>query len=144
MSKSPASSLTEALLARKGTAIPSHYVAPQVPLSAVPVAYALGAPASAPPRFAVPPTGVTVAHPLVHRTRPKTGRDGVDFHDRRRITLRLDPGRHVRLKLASAHLDRSIQDILIDALDDHLARVAPNVAEGGCACLAGESDAKEA
>jgi hypothetical protein len=99
---------------------------------------------AAAPRFVVPPTGASVAHPLGHRTRPKTGRDGVDFHDRRRITLRLDPGRHVRLKLASAHLDRSIQDILIDALDDHLARVAPNVAEGGCACLAGESDAKEA
>jgi hypothetical protein len=135
--------LTEALLARKGTAIPSRYVAPSVPLAAVPASPA--SEISVPPSpFEVPSNSVTVVRRLRHRTRPKTGRDGVDFHDRRRITLRLDPGRHVRLKLASAHLDRSIQDIVIDALDDHLARVAPNVAEGGCACLAGESDSKEA
>ena len=50
--------------------------------------------------------------------------------DRRRLTLRLDPERHMRLKLAAAHLDLSLQEILIAALDAHLSREAP------CACLA--------
>ena len=53
--------------------------------------------------------------------------------DRRRLTLRLDPERHMRLKLAAAHLDLSLQEILIAALDSHLAREAP------CACLAADA-----
>jgi hypothetical protein len=55
--------------------------------------------------------------------------DPTPAKDRRRLTLRLDPERHMRLKLAAAHLDISLQEMLIAALDAHLAREAP------CACL---------
>ena len=50
---------------------------------------------------------------------------------RRRLTLRLEYDRHLRLKLAAAHLGMSLQDVIIAALDDHLPRIAP------CVCLKG-------
>jgi len=68
--------------------------------------------------------------PVVIAPRPE--RPDVPAKDRRRLTLRLDPERHMRLKLAAAHLDLSLQDILIAALDAHLAREAP------CPCLAAD------
>jgi hypothetical protein len=52
--------------------------------------------------------------------------------ERRRLTLRLDPDRHLRLKLAAAHLGLSLQDVIVAALDDHLTRAAP------CPCLKSE------
>jgi len=65
---------------------------------------------------------------------PRPGRPAPPAKDRRRITLRLDAERHMRLKLAAAHLELSLQDILIAALDAYLAREAP------CACLAAEPE----
>jgi hypothetical protein len=110
--KSEASPLTASLLARKGAATPS-------PLFAVPTA----APRAQVTPFATKPVERPVEQPVA---KPD------DLRDRRRLTLRLDPDRHMRLKLATAHLDISLQDFLIAALDAHLAREAP------CACLKGE------
>jgi hypothetical protein len=71
--------------------------------------------------------------PVVPAPRPaRPEQPVVPAKDRRRLTLRLDPERHMRLKLAAAHLDISLQDILIAALDAHLAREAP------CPCLAAD------
>jgi hypothetical protein len=53
---------------------------------------------------------------------------------RRRITLRLDADRHLRLKLAAAHRGLSLQDIVIAALDVHLTREAP------CPCIAADPE----
>lgn len=50
--------------------------------------------------------------------------------ERARISLRLDPVRHRRLRIAAAHLDCSLQDLLIAALDAHLADLVP-----ACPCL---------
>ena len=72
----------------------------------------------------------TLPTPVAPAPRPE--RPDVPAKDRRRLTLRLDPERHMRLKLAAAHLDLSLQDILIAALDAYLAREAP------CACLASD------
>jgi hypothetical protein len=51
------------------------------------------------------------------RTRPASARDtGAPA----RLTLRLDERRHLRLKLTAAHLQQSLQAILIEALDRYL------------------------
>lgn len=52
------------------------------------------------------------------------------------LTLRLDPDRHLRLKIYSAYVRRKIQDVLVAALDDYLNRKATG---GGCACLQGHT-----
>lgn len=49
-------------------------------------------------------------------------------HRRAAFTLRLDPERHLKLRLASTMLDRSAQAIVTQALDLHLATM-PDVAE---------------
>jgi len=53
------------------------------------------------------------------------------------ISLRLDDERHLKLKLTSAHLHRSLQEIMIAALDGYLDQVGPAVMNGHCACLDG-------
>lgn len=64
-----------------------------------------------------------------------------DSPPRRRISLRLDPARHLRLKLVAAHLRQSAQEILTAALDDYLdkAGAAAPVAKR-CVCLAEGSE----
>ncbi|NQU69084.1 MAG: hypothetical protein HQ514_00965 [Rhodospirillales bacterium] len=52
------------------------------------------------------------------------------------MTLRLDPGRHLKIKLAAAHLNLNLQEIMIDALDRYLARVIPSNLGVVCNCLA--------
>ena len=58
---------------------------------------------------------------------------------RARVSLRLDDGRHRRLRLAAIHLDASLQQILTHALDQYLAEVAPDCPCMGRGCLAPES-----
>ena len=118
MNRPEAAALTASLLARKGEAAP---VAAPLRLFAV-----------AQPGDASPPV-----RPAPSAARPVAERASADgaLADRRRITLRLDPARHVRIKLAAAHLKMSLQDVVIAALDAHLARLAPAIEGGGCACL---------
>ncbi len=58
-----------------------------------------------------------------------------DRHGKAKLSLRLEPVRHLRLKLAVAHLNRSAQQILIAALDRYLDEATPAVHDGGCACF---------
>lgn len=107
-------SLSGQLLARKGTARPS---------AAVPRSAGADIPSTprAPLRLAPP------------QEPPASG-------ERARISLRLDPERHRRLRLAAAHLDCSLQDLLIAALDEHLSGLhlgCPCFQEGGEACQNG-------
>lgn len=112
--KSEASPLTASLLARKGTAVPSRLFAVAPP---------------APPRIAEP--RIVEPRPTALAAAPSTALSRKNIlKNRRRITLRLDPDQHMRLKLAGAHLGMSLQDIMIAALDAHLVREAP------CPCLA--------
>lgn len=55
---------------------------------------------------------------------------------RAKLSLRLDRERHLRLKIAAAHLGRSNQAILLDALDSYLEKIAPETAID-CVCLNG-------
>jgi hypothetical protein len=58
---------------------------------------------------------------------------------RARLTLRLDETRHLRLKLTSAHLQRSLQEILTEALDRYLDQVSPEMLSSNCVCLKARS-----
>ena len=70
--------------------------------------------------------------------RPVRDRDAPlvrDHFGRVRLSLRLDPHRHLRLKLLAAHSHRSIQETLIDALDTYLADQGQSIRDGSCTCL---------
>lgn len=56
---------------------------------------------------------------------------------RSRLSLRLDRDRHLKIKLAAAHLNLSLQELMIDALDSYLADVKPSLPDGICNCLDG-------
>ncbi|MBK1696271.1 hypothetical protein [Rhodovibrio salinarum] len=56
-------------------------------------------------------------------------------HARVRVSLRLTGERHRRLRLASIHLNASLQQILTHALDQYLAQLTP-----ACPCM-GEAGA---
>ena len=109
MSKSPAASLTASLLAGKGAAIPAPFVRPRLPA-------------------AVGKTGANGK--WAARKAPTEAQ-----LQRVKLSVRLDPARHLKLKLAAAHLHDSVQSVLIDALDAYLAQVAPTLTDGRCTCL---------
>ena len=56
-----------------------------------------------------------------------------------RLTLRVDEAQRLRLRLASAHLGKSRQEILIEALDHYFKRVLPAYLHDPCPCIAGGS-----
>jgi len=55
--------------------------------------------------------------------------------DRPRVAFRLDEDRRKRLKLASVHLRKTTQAMLLAALDHYFERVVPNLVSEGCTCL---------
>ena len=135
MNRTEAAPLSATLLARKGAARPT---ASPARLFAIPQpAQPPGASPAPSPARAPAPGPAPASAPVPAYTHDQG--DGLPG-DRRRITLRLDHKRHVRLKLAAAHLEASIQDIMTAALDAHLARVAPDIEGGFCACLAREGE----
>jgi hypothetical protein len=104
-------SLNATLLARKGGARP-----------AVPGAEpAAPAGSTSPPPSAQPAqaAGPTAPAPRLRPAAAEPAPGGA----RARLTLRLDPERHRRLRLAAAHLDRSLQALLTDALERYLAEL---------------------
>jgi hypothetical protein len=54
-----------------------------------------------------------------------------------RLTLRVDDAQRLRLRLASAHLGKSRQVILIEALDHYFKRVLPAYLHDPCPCIQG-------
>ena len=63
-------------------------------------------------------------------TLPRLDRTG-----RVKLSLRLTPERHLRLKLVAAHRRQSVQKLMLEALDAHIQSLAPGVMQGECACL---------
>jgi hypothetical protein len=74
--------------------------------------------------------------PQVRRARPADGRV--------RVALRLDEDRRRRLKLASIHLRKSTQAMLLAALDYYFERVVPNLVDKGCTCLGAANTSESA
>jgi len=103
-----AAELCHGLLARKGHAAPSMAVSQPGPaLSRIPTA-PVGAP-----------------------------KPDVDDGRRVRLTLRLNPGEHRRLRVAAAHLDCSMQAVMSKALEAYLTGLRAD-----CPCL-GSCDSGE-
>jgi|GEM_PF-1144648 len=120
--------LTSSLLARKGSAAPAdlHLVPlkrPAVPRP-VPVApYADPGPADGVPAQT---QGCCLGAGAAEALR----------HEIAKLTLRLDKVRHLRLKLLAAHMQISLQDLLVRALDNYADQVAVEATRGQCTCLA--------
>lgn len=112
MMKDKAATLTSALMVAKGAAVPAGLLAsgPGPAMRRAPYVNGTG------PRRAARPAP----------TRPR----------RIKLTVRLDPAQHLRLKLTAAHLQRSIQDLLAEALERQLSLTAPKVRDGSCLCVA--------
>lgn len=106
--------LSSALLARKGAAMPTGYT-PLRPLASNANA------------------GSRVAH--IAPVAATRGGPSATNNGRVRVSVRLDRERHLKLKLTAAHLDNSLQDIMIDALDRYLEQLGPEVLRNDCACL---------
>lgn len=112
MSPTPAASLHTGLLAAKGTAQPSRGLTQPV----VGGAASEGAPLR------------SLGTGRVARMNPAAPR---------RIAVILDERQRLRLRLASAHLGKSRQEIVIDAVEHYLTEVVPTFLHGPCSCIGG-------
>lgn len=149
MNMKAAASLTGSLLARKGAAYPAAYSAPSgAPATDSDASGDGSAPerayndprviASAPP----PPAGAAEQGEQLQDGRfasevsPAGGEEGIgipqamDKMGRVRLSVRLDPDRYLRVKMASARTRWSAQDIVIAALDRYLGGAAGDSSEG--------------
>ncbi len=52
-----------------------------------------------------------------------------------RVSLRMSLARHLRLRLAAAHLGRSNQALMLAAIDHYIDNILPLLMAGHCACL---------
>jgi hypothetical protein len=135
MNSSPVATLSAALLVTKGNAQPSRGLAQ--PMTdriglAMRVATALGTNETIPTE----PVPVTwpVSQAFVPQLAPPRAAAAAS-----RITIKVDDTQRLRLRLASAHLGKSRQVILIDALDHYLKRVMPSFLHEPCPCMQGEA-----
>ena len=113
MSQAPAASLHVGLLASKGNAQPSRGVAH-------PLIERLANTRSAP----------TLAAPMIVNA-PQLP----NAHAQGRISVRVDERQQLRLRLASAHLGKNRQMILVEALDHYLDKVMPAYLHERCPCI---------
>ncbi|HEX4192777.1 MAG TPA: hypothetical protein VHY80_06750 [Stellaceae bacterium] len=137
MSSAPVASLSAALLVTKGNAQPSRGLAQPMTER---LGFAMRAAATHDTRHIRPTEATSPVAPVTWPTPqafvpppspPSTAAS--------RITLRVDDKQRLRLRLASAHLGKSRQVILIDALDHYLKRVMPSFLHDPCPCIQGES-----
>ena len=129
-----ASALTGSLLARKGTAVPSFLTQVHPPLDTLPAAVAHRRPYAAANHADNDSDGDATGCGACASDH-EAGHSAVrDHHGRVKLSFRLDHERHLRLKLAAAHTDSHIQDIMTAALDRYLTDLAPAVKSGGCTC----------
>lgn len=122
--------LTGSLLARKGFAVPARDgLANDMVLSGGLEARAR--PDAAPSGFrpAAAARASAPRAPVASKPAPTPGGKRVA------MTLRLDPERHLKLRLLSAHNNVSSQVILTDALDDYLRRHGRSSDLGHCECF---------
>ncbi len=124
--------LTSALLVRKGDAAPSIGVT-ELGLASFAHDWTRAQAAAA---KSYPKTPANRAGAASDRSPPQAKK-------RVALTLRLDHDRHRRLRLLAALEGRKMHDILIDALDDCLARLGGQDRFAGCVCLHGGTKTPE-
>lgn len=120
--------LSSSLLIRKGTATPVPHTASPLPTGQPETARQERARARSSLRQVSPPQDEAAGHHDDHDLKQ-------DHFGRVRLSIRLDPDRHLRLKLLAAHTRSSVQDLLIAALDAYLEDMGQSVNDGACACL---------
>ena len=145
-------SLSSTLLARKGTATPVGHAAtyqitdlvsrPRPPAAAAKPAAAK--PAANGPSATGPVAQTNVSHPHFSCVHASLG-EGTALSDEDRkklvkVSLRLDPARHLRLRLSAAHMRQSAQQLLLSALDHYLDQVIRPEGNGGCAFLRAQAE----
>ena len=140
-------SLSSTLLARKGTATPvghaaTYQVTDLVPRSRPPAATAK--PAAAKPVAAGPVAQTGVTRPPFSCVHASLGEGTpISAEDRKKlvkVSLRLDPARHLRLRLSAAHMRQSAQQLLLSALDHYLDQIIRPEGNGGCAFLRAQTE----
>ena len=119
MNNMKVATLTSSLLARKGTAVPSAFAPTAMP--AMP-------PAPTPPAAAARKTAVAAGGAVVRPKRNGTGRI--------KMSLRLKPDQHLKLKLVAAFRRESAQRLLVAAIERYLDQVAPSAAREEYAWMA--------
>jgi hypothetical protein len=120
MRSAKVASLTGALLVSKGAASAKQFMRPQD------LRYeALEEPAE-------PAVGVVETLPMAQKPRRerRAKADG-----QARLSLRMSAVRHLRLRLAAAHLNRSGHSLVTAAVDHYLDNVLPHMIEGRCICV---------
>jgi hypothetical protein len=130
VSAAPVASLSAALLVTKGNAQPSRGLAQPMTER---IGFGMREANMPAPRPTEPVT--PVAWPVPQAFVPPPTPPGTATS---RITLRVDDKQRLRLRLASAHLGKSRQVILLDALDHYLKRVMPAFLHDPCPCIQGE------
>jgi predicted DNA-binding protein len=65
--------------------------------------------------------------------KPREHSSGADGQTR--VSLRMPTARHLRLRLAAAHLGRSSQGLILAAVDHYIDTVLPLLMAGRCACV---------
>ncbi len=113
--------LTSSLLARKGTAVPSAFAPTAMP--PMPAMSPAPTPAAAARKTAAADGGAV--------TRPKRNGTG-----RIKMSLRLKPDQHLKLKLVAAFRRESAQRLLVAAIERYLDQVAPSAAREEYAWMA--------
>lgn len=113
--------LTSDLLARKGQAFPTGSSTSAGFNGALPLPSRVRPRSGGPAR--VPPA--EPATPREEQSQPAPRRDA-------RLTVRLDPTRHARLKIFAARTRRTGQQIMVEALDAYLRSCGPE-----CECMRG-------
>ena len=155
-----ASSLSGALVVRKGSAAPSAATPRLVTSSggtkaatfgqrkataAAPQPYLREAPAPAMlPAIAPPADKANRPNDAAPRGTRRTSRcgggngGGRGGAEKVRMTLRLTAADHLRLKLAAAHTGQNMTALIEEAIDRYLADMGPQFNAGRCACIAGD------
>jgi len=134
-SKGPAN-LNSSLLVRKGQALPS----PSGRYSSVPASFpraAANTNEQTAPREVSMPEGRTTS-----RSDDAAAKRPVGDGPRVAMTVRLDHETHRRLRLLSAHTNKSSQEIFTEALENYMQCESAKIPGQGCACLANPSSAK--
>ncbi len=136
MSALKPASLTSALLTRKGMAAPSAAPASRANM-VEPMQGPPPLPAETPPSSATPEP-VPLRADLSDWIGPKKSQSKAgesmptaprSAEKRVRVSLRLDVDRHLRMKLVATHLNRTLQSLFTQAIDEYFERHTPDMSD---------------
>jgi len=128
--KGPAN-LSSSLLVRKGQAVPS----PNGRYANVTATFPRSAANSNDAQARRAPTAEPTHWPEDENAPDQPVKRPVGEGARIAMTVRLDHDTHRRLRLLSAHTNKSSQEIFTEALESYMKRTATKIPGDGCACL---------